>query len=285
MAHRARRPGELIRSAAGGFVCGRDTVGRADPRCGAGLNVFLRVTWLLNRAFGQKRVQRMDVESQSQCCAQVPEEDRTLSALVCHAPAPKREHDLEFIWVILWTLWGILSGWAFGEPGDRTRILGPLVGCSLLGVIGGFLGEKYVGKRTGCDLITYWAAFWSVAWVMLHVIPLLALWALAGLVGKTVEGFAGTMIRKLTRLTCQTVEEPAGAMILAVLLGTGKGTLGGALGGALRLVMTRGIKQSCLGATPLDEPGNYHIADPSRKQRVIQDIRAEQLTAAERPRD
>jgi hypothetical protein len=157
-------------------------------------------------------------------------------------PAQHRQRDKEYIWVVLWMLWGIVAGLAFGESGDRTRIIAPLLGGAILGMIGGLLGEKHAAKRAGIDLVVYWAAFWSVVWVIVDILILLFSWAIAKLGGQKIEGVFG-------------------AVVLAVLLSVGKGTLGGTLGGVIRSMMNRRRKEPAAEGALLISPKSTQITD------------------------
>jgi hypothetical protein len=84
-----------------------------------------------------------------------------------------------------------------------------------LGILGGLIGEKYVGQRAAKNLVWFWARFWAAFWTVIYWVPILIVWAVASMHGDQVEGVFQ-------------------ALLMATTTGVAVGCVGGALGAYVR---------------------------------------------------
>jgi hypothetical protein len=91
-----------------------------------------------------------------------------LPAVKPAARAVAQERELP--WYVIWLVWGGLSTMVFRWDGDPNRVMLLAFAGTILGLIGGVMGEVYADKRTGRDLIFFWTIFWAIFWAAVFML-------------------------------------------------------------------------------------------------------------------
>jgi hypothetical protein len=122
-------------------------------------------------------------------------------------------------WFVIWTFWGVVSGFVAGWQGGERRILGPALVGGILGAFGAWLGQRYLGAGSRRSPVLFWAGFWAAFWAVWFVVPVVFL----GAISATTGGLA--------------VDLPDMA-VQAALQGAAVGAIGGLIGGAINSRLT-----------------------------------------------
>jgi hypothetical protein len=114
------------------------------------------------------------------------------------------------IWLVIWSLWGVLSGLIAEWQGGERKLLGPAIAGAILGIFGGLLGNRVLGPTRRTQVI-YWAAYWALFWAVWFIVPALLL----GVVSRSIDGLTTDI---------------SGSVLLSALQGAAVGAIGGTLG-------------------------------------------------------
>jgi hypothetical protein len=118
----------------------------------------------------------------------------SLPTLSLAHPSMPAVQDRQLLWFAIWMVWGALSTVLFHWDGETHRVILLTLTGMILGVVGGMIGDQMVEKRSGRDLIVFWAAFWAIFWVFVFWTAMTFNWTFARLHGDRVPGFGRIVI-------------------------------------------------------------------------------------------